>query len=123
MPVEWLDVICRAHDVEGGGRRREREVSLAASLCALDAVDELLDALETDALVLLEWLLGRQGVVPAGEVAARIGEPPAGWLRFEGDGSLGQLRRAGLVFVGLDGEEVVAWVPIELRQVLGIALA
>lgn len=121
LPVAWLDTIARTLAIEAPApRREEREAQIIAELSGLEEVDEMIDTLDTGALDLLEAMLADLVVIPASELLA--GDVCGPDLRFDGEGSVGALRRVGVLFASKRAGEVVFWVPDELRQLLGIAL-
>ncbi len=135
LPVQWLDGTCDLHGLqELPPRRQERERQLAEWLmhnpgCALDNIPESDPEIFWEGPDLLAFLLEEGGWAEKELVTAEFGADDHDVLFLPDDppeSALGQLRAAGLVFVGrtrLDGErrKVVA-IPVDLREPLREAL-
>lgn len=129
LPVDWLDGVCAALGVTADGRRRHREVAVATLLKRPEVQGRLVASLSVASRAALMLVLEREGRCSARAVTSVHGSDrhDAWFWREHPPGSpLGQLRRAGLVFVGQEdlgvGHERVVLVPTELRGTLASIL-
>ena len=121
LPVEHLDIIVSAMEIaEPASRRKDRERQIIVELSDLENIDARLDTLDIGQLEVLAAVLER--VDPVSATALHDRTRCHLDMRFDGGGEVGRLRRAGFLYTGEVGGEVVFWIPSELRQLLSIAL-
>ena len=122
LPVGQLNTVAKQVGIDGWpSLRGDREEAIAEKLLSDKAIDEVLHECSDDVHDLLDELADASKPVNIHSLLVpRAEQLDSDWMLFNSDSGLGELRRHGLVHVGLRREDGTEWIlcgiPDEIRE-------